>query len=86
MPNPVFDAFLRLAEIEQRHGQLDTALDLLEEARFQFPDRLECSLELGKLLMIMGREDEARPYLEQVIEDAPGSASAETARNLLGTI
>ncbi len=84
LPDPVFEAYLRLSEIAQRHGELDSSLDLLEEARFNFPDRLEVSLELGKLLLIMDREDEARPFLEQVVTDAPGSDSAATARSLLG--
>lgn len=86
LPDPVFEAYLRLSEIAQRHGEMGSALDLLEEARFNFPDRLEGSLELGKLLLIMDREDEARPYLQQVVEDAPGSESAATARSLLGAI
>jgi len=84
LPNPVFDAYIRLAELAQRHGQLDHAESLLEEAHLNFPDRTEVSLEMGKLLMIQGRDDEARPYLERVIENAPNSYAAETARSLLG--
>jgi Tfp pilus assembly protein PilF len=86
LPGPVFDAYLRLAEIAQRHGQLDLAENLLDEARLNFPDRIEVSFEMGKLLMLQGRDDEARPYLERVIEDAPNSESADTARSLLGTV
>jgi Tfp pilus assembly protein PilF len=84
LPNPVFDAYLRLAGLAQRQGELDLALSLLEEAKLNFPDRQEIPLELGKLLMLMDRPDEARPYLEQVIVAAPGSPSADTARALLG--
>ncbi len=86
LPSPVFDAYLRLAEIAQRHGDLDLAESLLEEAQLNFPDRIEVSFEMGKLLMILGRGDEARPYLERVIENAPDSKSAVTARSLLGTM
>jgi Tfp pilus assembly protein PilF len=86
LPGPVFDAYLRLAEIAQRHGDLDRAEDLLVEARLNFPDRIEVSFEMGKLLILQGRDEEARPYLERVVGDAPNSESAETARSLLRTI
>lgn len=84
LPNPVFDAYLSLSEVAQQQGELDYALSLLEEAKLNFPDRLELSLELGKLLILMGEEDEARPHLEHVIADAPGSDAARTAKALLG--
>ena len=57
---------------------------LLEEAMLNFPEAIEVSLELGKVLMLMGREEEARPYLEQVIADEPSSELADSARTLLG--
>jgi tetratricopeptide (TPR) repeat protein len=82
-PKPVFDAYLRLAEIAQRQGQLARAKVLLEEAKINFPEMTEVSLELGKLLLLMGLTDEAAPYLQQVIADAPDSEYADTARNLL---
>jgi Tfp pilus assembly protein FimV len=64
---------------------METAEDLLVEAQLNFPERLDLSFELGKLLMIMGREEDARPYLERVVADAPNSNSAKIARSLLGT-
>jgi tetratricopeptide (TPR) repeat protein len=85
LPNPVFDAYVSLSEVAQQQGELDYALTLLEEAKLNFPDRLELSLELGKLLILMGDDAEARPHLEHVIADAPGSEAAQTARALLGT-
>jgi Tfp pilus assembly protein PilF len=83
LPSPVFEAYIRLAEIAQRHGNLDSAEDLLVEARLNFPDRIEAFFEMGKLLLLQGRDDEARPYLQKVIEDAPYSESADTARSML---
>lgn len=83
LPNPVFDAYLRLAELAQRQGELDRSKALLEEAKVQFPERSEVSLELGKTLILMGRDDEARPYLEEVIANEPDSDLATSARNLL---
>lgn len=84
LPNPVYNGYLQLAQLAQRQGEPERALTLLEEAKTVFPDRTETLFELGKLLMIMGRENEARPYLEQVVSDAPESVEAATARTLLG--
>jgi len=84
LPDPIFSAYLRLAELAQRQGELDRSKVLLEQAKLQFPERTEVSLELGKLLMLMGQDDEARPYLEQVIADQPSSEDAAYARTLLG--
>ena len=84
-PNPVFDAYLRLAALAQRQGELERSKVLLEEAKLYFPEAIEVSLELGKVLVLMGRDDEARPYLEQVIANEPASEFADTARTLLGT-
>ncbi len=84
LPNPVFDGYLVLAQLAQRQGEVDLAKSLLEEARLEFPDRFEVSLELGKLLMMMGEEEEARPFLEDVIAANPDSEAADTARQLLG--
>jgi tetratricopeptide (TPR) repeat protein len=83
-PSPVFNGYLQLSALSQRQGELERSKVLLEEAMLNFPDEIEVSLELGKLLMLMGREDEARPYLEQVIADEPSSELADSARALLG--
>jgi tetratricopeptide (TPR) repeat protein len=82
-PNPVFDGYLQLASLAQRQGELEHAVDLLEEAQLNFPEAIEVSLELGKVLLLLGRDEEARPYLEQVIADDPNSDFATSARNLL---
>jgi tetratricopeptide (TPR) repeat protein len=82
-PNPVFPAYLRLAEIAERQGRPEAALGILEEARLKHPDRIEVALELGRLLTRMGRVDEARPHLESVISADPSSALADQARALL---
>ena len=84
LPNPVFDAYLQLAALSQRQGELERSKVLLEEAMLNFPEEIRVSLELGKILILMGRDDEARPYLEQVIADEPSSELADSARALLG--
>ena len=83
-PNPVFDGFMQLAALAQQQGELERSKVLLEEAKLNFPEAIEVSFELGKVLILMGRDDEARPYLEQVISDEPSSESAASARILLG--
>ncbi|MGD8440081.1 MAG: tetratricopeptide repeat protein [Holophagae bacterium] len=84
-PVPVFEAYLRLAEIAQAQGHTDSALSLLEEARLKYPDRIEGTLAYGRLLIDLDRPQEARPYLEDVIESDPSSAYAAQARSLLGS-
>jgi tetratricopeptide (TPR) repeat protein len=83
-PNPVFDGYLQLASLAQKQGELERSKVLLEEAKLNFPEAIEVSLELGRVLILMGRDDEARPYLEQVIADEPSSEAAASARTLLG--
>lgn len=83
-PNPVFNGYLQLADLAQRQGELERALTFLQEANLEFPDQTQVAFEIGKLLMIMGEEEEARLYLEKVVADAPNSSEAATARALLG--
>ena len=83
-PNPVFGAYMELAALAQQQGQMDQSIALLEEAKLTFPEAIEVSFELGKVLALLGRDDEARPYLEQVIADEPKSEAAASARALLG--
>jgi len=80
---PVFEAYLRLAEIAVSQGRTDSALGLLEEAHFKAPERLDGILAYGRLLIQVGRSSEARPYLEDVIASDPGSPLATEARALL---
>lgn len=82
-PVPVFEAYLRLAEIAQRQGRTDTAIDLLEELRVKAPDRMDAAFELGRMLTQLGRHEEARPHLEAVIAADPSSPLADEARALL---
>ncbi|RLE36629.1 MAG: hypothetical protein DRJ61_00410 [Acidobacteria bacterium] len=81
---PVFEAYLRLAEIEQQEGYPDEAVSLLEEATHSFPNRIEAPLALGRLLTNLGRKSEAEPYLREVIADEPRSEFAAEARRMIG--
>jgi len=81
---PVFEAYLRLAEIEQMEGSVENAVTQLEEATINFPNRIEAPMALGALLMSIGRKNEAEPYLRDVISNEPTSDYAAEARRLLG--
>jgi type IV pilus biogenesis/stability protein PilW len=80
---PVFDAFLRIAEIASQQGRTDEAITVLEEARLKFPDRDEATVVLAGLLIDRGEPDRARPLLENVIANNPKSEVADRARELL---
>jgi len=80
---PVFDAYLRLAEIAEVRDQPEVAIDLLEEARIKFPERLEAAVELGRLLLAVGRTDEGRLQLKEVVAKAPNTDNAARARSML---
>jgi tetratricopeptide (TPR) repeat protein len=80
---PVYGAYLRLAEIDEQLGNTDGAIRELEEARLKFPDRVEAPLALGRLLIRLGRKEEARKYLQEVIDGQPRSEMARQAEDLL---
>ncbi len=85
-PVPVYPAFLRLSEIALRQGRPDAAVALLEEARIKFPDRGEAALDLGRLLVQLGRPAEAREHLQAVVDANPSSTMADEARSLLNSL
>ncbi len=83
-PQPVFEAYVRLSELARDQGRTEKAIEYLEEAHLSFPERIEASLQLGRLLVEVGRPGEARPYLQEVVAKQPGSQWAEEAAALLG--
>jgi tetratricopeptide (TPR) repeat protein len=83
---PVFDAFLRLAEVSVEQGRNDVALDWLERAHLEYPERIEALLRLGTLLGQLDRDAEARRYLQEVISAGPSSEMADEARAQLSNL
>lgn len=81
--DPVFDAYLRLAEIAETREHPEVAVDLLEEARLKFPDRPEAALALGRLLIADGRIEDGNRLLREVVASAPDSDEATQARQLM---
>lgn len=82
-PQPVPDAYQRLSELAHHQGKEKEAVNLLEEAHLKFPERTEVTLQLGQLLLELGRSEEAEPYLREVVAKEPGSQRAEEAAQLL---
>lgn len=82
-PSPVFSAFLRLSEIAESKGRRDLAIDYLEEAHLKFPDQLEATFQLGRVLVEAGQAAQGRRYLEEVTSAGPSSEQAKQARRLL---
>jgi type IV pilus assembly protein PilF len=82
-PFPVFEAYVKLAEVVRAQGREQEAVELLEEAELHFPERPEAAFALGTLLTELGRTKEARPHLEKVISKEPGSERAREAAALL---
>ncbi len=81
--NPHFaDAWLRLADVQERLGRTEAALDscqrALEVAPVLAPD---IALSMGRLLLQMNRFDEAAAHAQLAIRTSPGGA-----HHLLGRI
>ncbi len=69
-------ARLEQAQLQARAGRLPEALAIAESARADAsatgyePVVVEAQIQLGAILLVQGRADEARPLLEQGFEDA----------------
>ncbi|CAA0123484.1 Beta-barrel assembly-enhancing protease [Halioglobus japonicus] len=55
----------------------------LRKAVALYPDNMQLKLDLGRLLLDIGKIDAARPYLELVIEGADSEETVTAARQLL---
>lgn len=66
-----------------QQGRQAEGLSALQQALIIAPRNAEIALHVGEALIAMQRSDEARPMLERVVRDNPGSPFAEDARALL---
>lgn len=69
-------AFAQMAERYRRKGDAERAVDLCRDGLLQFPDHLSGRVTLGWALLDLGRYDEARTELEQVLKRAPDNLTA----------
>lgn len=82
-PRPVYEAFIRLADLKTASGDSEAAIRILEEAKVKFPDRIEAPFVLGRLLNQLGRREEAEPYLRYVLTASPSSDLGREAQAIL---
>jgi Tetratricopeptide repeat len=69
-------AFGAIAERFRRGGDLERAITLCREGLERFPLQLSARVTLGWCLLDLGRYDEARAELEQVLRRAPDNLAA----------
>jgi hypothetical protein len=69
-------AFGAIAERFRRAGELDRAVALCQEGLQKYPKHLSSRVTLGWALLDLGRYEEARAELEQVLKRAPDNLAA----------
>lgn len=69
-------AFGAIAERFRRAGDLERAIALCQDGLRRFPDHLSARVTLGWSLLDLGRYDEAREALGQVLKRAPDNLAA----------
>jgi len=69
-------AFGAIAERFRRAGDLERAVALCQEGLQKYPKHLSSRVTLGWALLDLGRYDEARAELEQVLKRAPDNLAA----------
>jgi tetratricopeptide (TPR) repeat protein len=80
------EAWLLSATLWRRMGTLDVAQTYIETAGALDPRNPAVALEAGVIAVLGGRDDAAARSWQSVIELAPGSPEAETARSYLAQI
>jgi len=74
--DPASIAFAALAEEYRRAGRFDEAIETCEAGLQRHPAYLSARVTLGRSLLEIGRFDEARAALEQVLRIAPENLAA----------
>ena len=76
-------ALLGLGTMMQDVGSLDVAVRYFQRGAREKPDEPTFKVRLAEVLVRAGRDAEARPILDEVVERWPGSREAEAARRLM---
>lgn len=74
------DAFLLLAQVEERLGRLELAEKAYLEASGRAPDRADVGMGLARLYEGQGRHKEAAELYRQILARSPSSAEAQEIR------
>jgi len=78
-------ALLGLGTMMQDAGSLDVAVRYFQRGAKETPDEPLFKVRLAEVLVKVGRDVEARPILDEIVERWPGSREAEAARRLIPT-
>ena len=78
--------WLLSATLSRRMGKLAEAQAQIEKAADLLPIDTQIGLEAGRIAMLAGRDDAARKSWQSVIDAAPESPAADTARSYLAQL
>ena len=78
-------ALLGLGTMMQDSGSLEVAVLYFRRGATERPDEPQFKVRLAEALVKVGRDVEARPILDEIVERWPGSREAEAARRLIPT-
>jgi FimV-like protein len=65
------------------NGQAAEGEQMLRKAVTLHPDNMQTKLDLGRLLMDVGKPAAAKPYLDEVVEDGKSESLVADAKALL---
>lgn len=68
---PRYEDLLKVAAIYRAEGNADRAIELLERATDEAPDAAQAFFDLGDLLLMLGRADEAAAFLSRAVALRP---------------
>ncbi len=77
------EALVGLANIDMLRGEMEAAIERLEQAVAQNPDMREALFALGRSYAAVGRTEDARATLRQFIDTDPPAMWAEQAQQML---
>lgn len=80
------EAWLLSATLSRRLGDIAAAQQQIERAAELLPIDADIGLEAGRIAYVAGREEAARKSWQSVVDAAPDSAAAATARSYLAQL
>ena len=76
-------ALLGLGVMMEQSGDMNVAARYFERGARERPDQPQFKVRLAEVLVKVGRDDEARPILDEIVARWPGSKEADAARKLM---
>jgi Flp pilus assembly protein TadD len=78
-------ALLGLGIMMEKSGDLNVAARYFERGARERPDEPQFKVRLASALVQAGREEQARPILDEIVQRWPDSREAEAARKMIPT-